>query len=142
MDYKVNIVQEIYHKFEEWLDSLLDNNDMPEDTAAYNFNLYDEAMEGIVYGIQIVACDKFDPDDKGGDWACHMVWYSEEDIFCLDFSDEEDSSFEYVQAVFTAFVKKYLDEGKHRELLLASRGIGIGRVEGDLDIIYVNNKEL
>ena len=57
MDYKVNIVQEIYHKFEEWLDSLLDNNDMPEDTAAYNFNLYDEAMEGIVYGIQIVACD-------------------------------------------------------------------------------------
>ena len=34
MDYKVNIVQEIYHKFEEWLDSLLDNNDMPEDTAA------------------------------------------------------------------------------------------------------------
>lgn len=38
---------EIYSGFENWLDNLLENNDMPADTKAFNFNLYEES-EGRV----------------------------------------------------------------------------------------------
>ncbi|SFD12683.1 hypothetical protein [Ruminococcus albus] len=138
----IYIVPEVYKNFAEWLDSLLDNNEMPEDAIAFNFNLYDEAMEGLVYGIQLAACDRFDPEDETGDWACFMVWDSDEDIFRIDFTEDEEKGFEFVQGVFAAFVKKYLNEGKHSDILLASRGVGIGHVDGDIEIIYVNDKEL
>lgn len=142
MDDEIYIVPEIYGRFAGWLDSVLDNCVIPENALAFNFNLYDEAMEGEVYGIQIAAADRFDRDDKDGEWACYEVWSSEEDMFRIDFSDDIDKGFEFVQGVFAAFVKKYLEEGSHKDILLALRGIGIGHVDGDIEIIYVNNKEL
>ena len=51
---------------------------------------------------------------------------------------DKDKGFEYVQGIFAAFVKNYLEVGKHRDILLASRGIGIGHVDGDLEILYIN----
>ena len=52
---------EIYEEFSHWLDSLLENNDMPENTVAFNFNLYEESEEDSVCGIQLIAADRFDP---------------------------------------------------------------------------------
>ena len=132
------LIPEVYERFGKWLDNILANGNIPDNTAAYCFNLYDEAAEGEVYGIQLAASDRFDPDDKDCDWAYYQIWNSEEDLFRLDFSDEEDSSFEFVQSVFTAFVKEYLNSGGSRDRLLGSRGIGIGHVEGDISLIYVN----
>ena len=109
---------------------------MPESTAAFNFNLYDEEAEGLVYAMQIIASDRFDPDDETGEWACYNIWSSEEDLFMLDFSDEEDQSFEHIQEIFTEFVNEYLENGKYKDILLGAKGIGIGHVDGDLDIIY------
>ena len=142
MNDDIYIVPEIYARFAAWLDSLLENSDIPESALAFNFNLYDEAMKGEVYGIQLAAADRFDRDDTDGDWACYEVWSSGEDMFRMDFSDDTDKGFEFVQGVYSAFVKKYLEEGRHKGILLASRGIGIGHVDGDIEIIYDNNKEL
>ena len=137
MNDEIYIVPEIYDTFAAWLDRLLEDNEMPENTVAFNFNLYDEA-DPDVYAIQLAATERFDPDDKDGDWACFMAWYSEDDLYCLDFSDDKDKGFEYVQGIFAAFVKNYLEVEKHRDILLASRGIGIGHVDGDLEILYIN----
>lgn len=52
---------EIYEEFARWLDALLKNNDMPANTAAFNFNLYEEEDEA--YGIQLIAADEFSDDD-------------------------------------------------------------------------------
>ena len=127
---------EVYEPFAEWLDALLENNDMPENTAAFNFNIYDEGDEGDVFSVQLIASDRFDPDDEEGEWACYNVWSSEEDLFLLDFSDEDDRSIRFAQKIFTGLVRDYLESGKFRDILLGSQGIGIGDVEGDLDIIY------
>ena len=77
---------EIYQEFEKWLNSLLEN-DMPENTAAYNFNIYEEDDE--TYGVQLIASDEFSEEDD--DWACSEIWSSEEDIFYIDHSDEKDA---------------------------------------------------
>lgn len=126
---------EIYIKFENWLDNLLENNDMPADTKAFNFNLYEESEGEYVYGVQIIASDRFDIDDDG-DWACYEVWSSEENIFCVSAADEDDKSGQAFQKFISGIVVDYLENGKYKNILLNSKGIGIGFVDGEIDIIF------
>lgn len=127
---------EVYEHFEAWLDNLLENNDMPENTEAFNFNLYedraDDSSDEKVYGIQLIAADDFDSDDDS--WACYEVWTSEEDVFYISLSDEEDQSSEHAQEIYIELVAEYLENGKYADIL-ASKPIGIGFVDGDLEII-------
>ncbi len=125
---------EIYSEFADWLDNLLENNDMPENTQAFNFNLYEESEDEYIYGVQIIASDRFDADD--GDWACYEIWSSEEDIFCVSTSDEDDKGWQQVLKFMTEIVCDYLENGKHKDILFNSKGIGIGFVDGEIDIIY------
>lgn len=124
---------DIYEAFSEWLDNLLEN-DMPENTKAYNFNLYEESIEDHIYGIQVVATDRFDENDD--EWACDEVWTSGEDIFCIDTSDEDDTSPQFALELITGLVREYLDGGEYADKLKSSLAVGIGFVDGDLDIIY------
>ncbi|MDE5621249.1 MAG: hypothetical protein K2O29_08375 [Ruminococcus sp.] len=125
---------EIYSEFADWLDNLLENNDMPENTQAFNFNLYEESEDEYIYGVQIIASDRFDADD--GDWACYEIWSSEEDIFCVSTSDEDDKGWQQFLKFMTEIVCDYLENGKHKDILFNSKGIGIGFVDGEIDIIY------
>lgn len=124
---------DIYEAFSEWLDSLLEN-DMPENTKAYNFNLYEESIEDHIYGIQVVATDRFDENDD--EWACDEVWTSGEDIFCIDTSDEDDTGAQFALELITGLVREYLDCGEYADKLKGSLAVGIGFVDGDLDIIF------
>lgn len=126
---------EIYSEFADWLDNLLENNDMPENTQAFNFNLYEEEEGEYVYGVQIIASDRFDADDDG-DWACYEIWSSEEDIFCVSAADEDDKGWQAFLKFMTEIVCDYLENGKHKDILFNSKGIGIGFVDGEIDIIY------
>lgn len=125
---------EIYSEFADWLDNLLENNDMPENTQAFNFNLYEESEDEYIYGVQIIASDRFDADD--GDWACYEIWSSEEDIFCVSTSDEDDKGWQQFLKFMTEIVCDYLENGKHKDILFNSKGIGIGFVDGEIDIVY------
>ena len=59
---------DIYSEFVNWLDNILENNDMPDETVSFCFNLYEESVEDSVYAVQLVACEAFDENDP--DWAC------------------------------------------------------------------------
>lgn len=120
---------EIYNEFANWLDSLLENNDMPKDTKAFCFNLYEESAEDFVYSVQLVACNKFDKNDS--DWACEEVWSSEEDIFCIELSDEEDKDRESAQELIKSWVIEYIDDCE----ILSAKPVAIGFVDGELEII-------
>lgn len=54
----------IYEEFSHWLDDILENNDMPEETKAFCFNLYEESDEDHIYGAQLIAAGEYDPEDK------------------------------------------------------------------------------
>ena len=71
----------IYEEFAHWLDDILENNEMPEETKAFCFNLYEESDEEHICGVQLIAAGEYDPEDKDGEWACEEVWSSEENIF-------------------------------------------------------------
>ena len=128
---------EIYLEFARWLDSLLENNDMPENTAAFCFNIYDEEDE--TYGVQLIASDEFDEND-GGDWACSEVWSSEEDIFYIDHSDEEDAGYErgleFVSGLIGMTMVIMDTGGTFRNILLRAKAVGAGFVDGELSILH------
>ncbi len=128
---------EIYQAFGQWLDDLLENNEMPGETKAFNFNLYEESIEESIYSIQLIAACCFDENDD--EWACSEVWSSEENIFCVDTSDEE-KGWQTALELITSLVNEYLDRGKYSHILKASQAVGIGFVDGDLSILY-RNKE-
>lgn len=123
---------EIYIEFAKWLDKLLEENRMPENTAAFCFNLYEEEDE--TYGIQLIASDEFDPDD-GGDWACSEIWSSEENIFYIDHSDEKDADAERGMEFISSLICRYLGDGKCRNVLLAAKAVAAGFVDGELSIL-------
>ncbi|MDE6092731.1 MAG: hypothetical protein K2G14_06500 [Ruminococcus sp.] len=124
---------EIYSEFANWLDNLLENNDMPENTKAFNFNLYEEEEGEYIYGVQIIASDRFDADDD--EWACCEIWSSEEDIFCVSTADEDEKGREQVQKFISEMISDYLGNGKYKDILINSKGIGIGFVDGELEYI-------
>ena len=126
----------IYEEFAHWLDDILENNDMPENTAAFCLNLYEEDIKDHIYGAQLIASGEFDPDDESGEWACEEVWSSGENIFTVDTSDEEDTGWKHAQELFAEMAEEYLSSGKYRSILTGSRGVAIGFVDGDLEIIY------
>lgn len=132
------IQTEIYEEFDKWLDTLLENNDMPENTRAFNFNLYDESDDAYdtAFGIQLIASDKFSEDDD--DWACSEVWTSEEEVFYVDSSDETDKSRKNSQDCAKALISSYLEDGKYAHILRAAEAIGVGFVDGDIEILYKN----
>lgn len=126
---------EIYIEFEKWLDNLLEANDMPENTAAFCFNIYEEEDEN--YGVQLIASDEFNEDD-GGDWACSEVWSSEEDIFYIDHSDEENAGKERGLEFISGLICDYLERGNYRNMLLGAKAVAAGFVDGDLEVLHMN----
>ncbi|MDE5936217.1 MAG: hypothetical protein K2G83_02290 [Ruminococcus sp.] len=123
------VMNEIYTEFKKWIDILLENNKMPENALAFCFNLYEESIEDSVYSVQLVACDKFDENDP--DWACEEVWSSEEDIFCIELSDEQEKDWNAVQTLIKSWIQEYM---KNCEIL-SSKPVGIGFIDGELELI-------
>ena len=124
----------IYEEFAQWLDALLENNDMPAETRAFCFNLYEESEEDHIYGIQLIAADHFDENDP--DWACDEVWSSEEDIFTVDTSDEDDTGWKHAQELFEEMVNEYLENGRYGGILKGREAVGIGFVDGELALLF------
>ena len=124
---------DIYSEFVNWLDNILENNDMPDETVSFCFNLYEESVEDSVYAVQLVACEAFDENDP--DWACEECWSSEEDIFCVELSDEAEKDWKAAQNLIKGWAEEYLGNGKYANIL-TSKPVGIGFVDGDLEIIH------
>jgi len=126
---------EIYEEFANWLDNLLENNEISPERKAFCFNLYEEAPEENIYSIQLIAAGAFDPADDG-DWACEELWSSDEDVFEIDTSDEDDKSREYAQELFKEMIVEYLGNGKHGNILKDGiKGIALGFIDGNLEYL-------
>ena len=119
----------MYNEFEAWLDAALEA-DLPDDIAAFNFNLYED--DEYLWSIELIGASSFDPEDP--DWACDEVFTNREEP--LSWSAETD--WENVLETMTQYVEKYLIEGKYATLLKEYEAVGIGFVDGDITIVYVN----
>ncbi len=116
--------------FSNWLNKVLEQ-DIPKGIKAFNFNLYEG--EGETYDIQLIGSDEFDEDDS--DWACTNYFTSGEDI-CFIKGTDEIVDWEQGLTYITMLVERYLDEGEKSHFLKNASAIGIGFVDGDIDILY------
>ena len=119
----------MYNEFEAWLDAALEA-DLPEDIAAFNFNLYED--DEYLWSIELIGASRFDAEDP--DWACDELFTNREEP--LSWSAETD--WETVLETMTQYVEKYLEDGKYADILKDSDAVGIGFVDGDITIVHVN----
>ncbi|NOV02347.1 hypothetical protein [Paenibacillus planticolens] len=119
-----------YKLFSNWLNHILEQ-DIPEGIKAFNFNLYEGSDD--TYDIQLIGSDEF--DEKDFDWACTDYFSSEVNI-CYIKRTEDIEQWEQGLNHITVLVERYLKEGEYAIILKSVSAIGIGFVDGDIDILF------
>ena len=117
----------MYEKFQEWIHDILERG-LPNNTVGVGFNIYEESDK--YWSIQVIATDVFTADDD--DWMCEEIFSSEENLFRWKSEDKCEGVLEQV----INLVSTYLDEGKYGNMLRQYKGIGVGFVDGDVEIVY------
>lgn len=119
-----------YLQFSTWLDNVLEAP-LPEDIAAFNFNLYEGASG--TYDIQLIGAEEFDEDDE--DWVCTDYFTSGEDI-CYVKRTKEIEDWQDGLKYASNLVSRYLSEGKYADKLKDTEAVGIGFIDGDVELLY------
>lgn len=121
-------------EFENWLDGGLNGN-LPINIKAYSFNLFEPALEeGVKFGIELIGAGEFYPHDP--DWACDEVWEPKQRrlLIPIEYSGE---NWEYcLDAMQKLVVKTLSQDNKITKKLKDSSGVGIGFVDGDLNVVW------
>lgn len=112
----------------DWIDNIL-NTDILEDVKAFCFNLYEEG-DGS-WSMELVGSGRFDPEDQ--DWPCDEV--TDFGSGNNSFHWEMDVDWEGALSYIVRELKEYLENGKYAEVLKSKSGVGVGFVDGDLEII-------
>lgn len=115
-------------EFCDWLDNIL-QGELSDEIKAINFNLYED--ENDRWSIEMVGTSEFDENDE--DWACYEVFTTRDDPFII----VRKSDWETIETFFIGLVKKYLADGKYAYKLKQYQAVGIGFVDGDLHICWM-----
>lgn len=118
-----------YADFSKWLDFNLEQ--FSPDIIAVNFNLYEGSNQ--TYDIQLIGTNTFDEEDE--DWTCEEVFTTGEDVFLIPRTNDIED-WEKGLAFITKIVQKYLEDGKYANLLQGLQAVGIGFVDGDIEILH------
>lgn len=123
----------MFDEVSEWLDDVLKDiseTGIPNEVVAFGFNLYDDG--DYDWSMELIGASEFDMDDE--DWLCNEV---------TDFDTRDDpfrwskkAEWEEILNDITDILKEYLKNGKRANVLKAKSGIGVGFVDGDLEILY------
>ena len=122
----------MYSEVESWIDNVL-NTEIPEDTKGFIFNLYDDGDDN--WSMEIVATSRFDESDP--DWGCDEI----DDFGTRDepFSWEEPAGWEEIQDKCCEIIAQQLSDGEYASVLKRADGVGVGFVDGDLEIVYTRD---
>ena len=119
----------IFDEVSEWLDGVLETG-ISNEVTAFGFNLYDDGDYN--WSMELIGTSEFDINNE--DWLCNEV---------TDF-DTRDNPFQWCKKAeweeilndITCALKEYLKSGKYADVLKAKSGIGVGFVDGDVEILY------
>lgn len=113
-----------------WLDNVL-MQEISEDIKAFCFNLYDDGDNK--WSMELVGTRNFDMDDS--DWACEEItdFGTRENPFVLYRTAQWDKVLDELSSA----IREYLEWGKYAQMLKSKEGIGVGFVDGDLEILYI-----
>lgn len=130
---KPKAVPDAFEKFSEWLDSELEK-DIPDGGGIY-FDLFSPTEDG--FGVYFCVTKDFDADDEDDDWACGIIYSS--DNMCM-INTNGLMELENARKVSVKFIKKYIVSGKHMDIIKKYDGVGTGFSEGGIEYISINEK--
>lgn len=122
----------MFDEVSKWLDSVLEQN-LSEEVAAFCFNLYDDGEN--TWSMELVGTKRFDADDE--EWPCDEItdFGTRKEPFAWEKPTEWDKALEEMRGILT----RYLENGKFANVLKSKAGVGIGFVDGDLEILYTKH---
>lgn len=120
-----------YEEFEKWIDDVIGSG-LPDETVAVNFNLYEES-EDNTWAVQFICADTFDEED--GDWACDEIFSSDENMYIWT----ETGGWEKALDTAASNIKEYLEKGQYAKDLKKFEAVGVGFVDGDIDLVYTRD---
>lgn len=124
----------MYKQVEMWLNSILQQA-VPAEAVGLNFNLYEdfEPDGEKSWSMELVGTGSFDEEDE--DWACDEVcdFGTRETPFCW----RENAEWEVILEKIVPILRKYLSEGLFADKLKQYDGVGVGFVDGNIEILYV-----
>jgi hypothetical protein len=107
---------------------------IPDTVKAFSFNLFELPEDSEVkFGIELVGADRFAASDS--DWACNEVWEPAERRKELPKSFTGSTWEQCLENVRTVLLALLANDGAARTLK-ASYGIGLGFVDGELEILW------
>ena len=114
----------------DWIHDILNDKAIPADIVAFCFNLYEE-FDGS-WSMELVGTDRFDLEDE--DWACSEItnFGSRENLYTWEMKCEWDKALAYM----VNELKQYLSNGQYAELLKSKEGVGVGFVDGNIEILH------
>lgn len=119
----------MFRTVSEWLDVALEAP-VPDEVAAFGFNLYEDG--DCDWLMEFIGASEFDPENE--DWLCSEV---------TDFGTRDkplrwhrEAGWEEVLHDIVRALKEYLKNGKHADILKAKSGVGVGFVDGNIEILY------
>ncbi|WP_434799153.1 hypothetical protein [Terrisporobacter vanillatitrophus] len=121
-------------KFYAWLNNHLEK--MPLNVIALNFNLYEGEYK--TYDIQLIGSDIFNEEDD--DWACDEIFSTEESLFSIPIYDDI-SDWRESMTFIKEMIKEYMKVGEYSNKLIQLQAVGLGFVDGDIELIYLNNNK-
>jgi len=125
----MRITPKLQAAFYSWVDKAL-TGPIPKGTVAFHFNLYEGKRS---FHIQLIGSEQFSRDDP--DWPCHETLTTGEDIFELPHS-VVGTEWEDCLELAKAAVVEYLGAGGKASVLRASKGVGVGFVDGDVEVVW------
>lgn len=119
----------MYQEIEAWLNVVLEQ-DIPSSVAAFGFNLYEDGNNA--WSMELVGTESFDPENE--DWICEEVtdFETRDDPFAW----EQEAGWEEILEEVILVLKEYLENGLYADLLKSRCGVGVGFVDGDVEILY------
>lgn len=114
-------------KFIEWAENALQDAEL-SNVVALNFNLYED--QDSFWAVEIVGTSSFDENDA--DWACDEVFTTRDNPFTW----EEETDCDGILEEVTEWIGDLLDGTVLMEMLDRLQGIGVGFVDGDIEIVY------
>ena len=116
-----------------WLDQAL-SRPLPPNTVAFHVNLY-EGMDSV--HLQLVGTDSFTPGEQPERdyWPGDETFSTGEDVFHVPFS-VAGANWRDWQATCLSLLQTYLNDGEKANVIRASQGLGMGFVDGDMNLLW------
>lgn len=119
----------MYNEVSSWIDNAL-SQEVSSDVVAFCFNLYEDGDNQ--WSMEMIGAESFDLSDE--DWPCREV---------TEFGTREEP-FAWVQHAewnkilddVVSILKEYLEHGKFADKLKSKAGLGVGFVDGSIEILY------